>query len=69
MEVSATGLCTLAARGIPQPLIDSQSRSAFISRANEATQKGDRLNQEASDLSDQADKIQKDNPDAFKKSS
>jgi predicted acylesterase/phospholipase RssA len=58
-----------AARGIPQALIDSQSRSAFISRANAATQKGDRLNQEASDLSDQADKIQKDNPDAFKKSS
>jgi hypothetical protein len=58
-----------AARGIPQALIDSQSRSAFISRANEATQKGDRLNQEASDLSDQADKIQKDNPEAFKKSS
>ncbi len=58
-----------AARSIPQALIDSQSRSSFISRANEATQKGDRLNREAGDLSDQADKIQKDNPDAFKKSS
>jgi len=56
-----------AARDIPQALIDSQSRSSFTSRANAATEKADRLNKEAGDLSDQADKIQKDNPDAFKK--
>jgi len=56
-----------AAKGIPQALIDSQSRSAFVSSANAATEKGNRLNKEASDLSDQADKLQKDNPDIFKK--
>jgi len=56
-----------AAKGIPQALIDSQSRSCFISSATAATEKGNRLNKEASDLSDQADKLQKDNPDIFKK--
>jgi len=56
-----------AARDIPQALIDSQSRSSFISRANAATEKADRLSKEANELSDQADKVQKDNPDIFKK--
>ncbi len=56
-----------AARGVPQALIDSQSRSSFISSANAATEKGDRLNKEANDFSDQADKLEKDNPDIFKK--
>ncbi len=55
------------AKGIPQALIDSQSRSSFVSGANAATEKGNRLNKEASDLSDQADKLEKDNPDIFKK--
>jgi hypothetical protein len=55
------------ARSIPQALIDSQSRSSFISSANAATAKGDALNKEANDLSEQADKVQKDNPDIFKK--
>ncbi len=49
-------------------LIDSQSRSSFISRANAATEKAERLGKEADDLSAQAEKIQKDNPDSFKKS-
>ncbi|MFN2530056.1 MAG: hypothetical protein ABR555_02035 [Pyrinomonadaceae bacterium] len=56
-----------ALKGVPQALIDSQNRSSFISRANEATQKAERLNKEAEDIAEQAEKIQKDNPDAFKK--
>ena len=56
-----------AARSIPQALIDSQSRPSFVTRANAATDKANKLNQEASDLSDQADKLEKDNPDIFKK--
>lgn len=54
-------------KSIPQALIDSQTKSAFTSRGNAATEKAERLNKEAQDLSDQADKVQKDNPDAFKK--
>ena len=56
-----------AAKGIPQALIDSQNRASFVSSANAATEKGNRLNKEASDFSDQADKLEKDNPDIFKK--
>jgi len=55
-------------KSTPQALIDSQSRASFISRANAATQKAERLGKEADDLSAQAEKIQKDNPDSFKKS-
>ena len=55
-------------KSTPQALIDSQSRSSFISRANAATEKAERLGKEADDLSAQAEKIQKDNPDSFKKS-
>jgi hypothetical protein len=63
-----TGKAKVAkAIGIPQALIDSQSRSSFESSANAATAKADRLNKEANDLSDQADKLQKDHPDIFKK--
>jgi hypothetical protein len=57
-----------ALKSTPQALIDSQSRSSFISRANAATQKAERLGKEADDLSAQAEKIQKDSPDSFKKS-
>jgi len=56
-----------AAKGIPQALIDSQSRSSFESSANAASAKAERLNKEANDLSDQADKLEKANPDIFKK--
>ena len=56
-----------ALKSAPQALIDSQSRSSFISRANAATQKAESLSKEADDLGAQADKLQKDNPDAFKK--
>jgi hypothetical protein len=57
-----------ALKSTPQALIDSQSRASFISRANAATQKAERLGKEADDLSVQAEKVQKDNPDSFKKS-
>jgi len=54
-------------KSTPQALIDSQSRASFISRANEANQKAERLSKEADDLGAQAEKLQKDNPDSFKK--
>jgi hypothetical protein len=59
-----------AANGIPQALIAlivSQSRSSFIRRANAATEQADRLGKEAADLSPQGEKVQKDNPNSFKK--
>jgi hypothetical protein len=57
-----------ALKDIPQALIDSDSRSSFTSRANAATQKAERLMKEANDLEAQAEKLEKDNPDSFKKS-
>jgi predicted ribosome quality control (RQC) complex YloA/Tae2 family protein len=54
------------AKGTPQALIDSESRSSFISMANANNERVDRLNKEADDLAAQADKVQKDNPDIFK---
>ena len=56
-----------AVKSIPQALIDSQSRSSFISRIGAATEKAKRLDKEADDLGAQADKIQKDNPESIKK--
>jgi hypothetical protein len=55
-------------KSIPQALIDSQNRQAFISRANEATQNAERISKEADDLEAQADKVQSDNPTIIKKS-
>ena len=57
-----------ALKGTPQALIDSENRASFISHANEANQKAERLSKEADDLEAQADKLQKDNPDSIKKS-
>ena len=54
------------AKGTPQALIDSQSRESFISMANANTDRVDRLSKEADDLAEQADKLQKDDPDIFK---
>jgi hypothetical protein len=54
-------------KSTPQALIDSQSRSSFISSANAATLKEERLSKEADDLEAQADKLEKDNPGAIKK--
>src|SRR5882672_2609087 len=56
-----------AAKGTPQALIDSESRASFIARANDNTEKLDKLIKEADDLAGQAKKIETDNPDMFKK--
>ena len=55
------------AKGTPQALIDSENRTAFIAMANANNERVDRLSKEAEDLGAQADKVQKDNPDIFKK--
>jgi bacterioferritin (cytochrome b1) len=54
------------AKGTPQALIDSESRTSFISRANENNEKVDKLSKEAEDLAAQGTKMEKDNPDMFK---
>lgn len=54
------------ARGVPQALIDSESRQGWISKANSVNEKVTQLGKEADDIAGQADKIQKDNPDIFK---
>jgi len=55
------------AKGTPQALIESTNRSSYVIRAKSNNEKVDQLYKEAEDLGAQADKIQKDNPDAFKK--
>jgi polyhydroxyalkanoate synthesis regulator phasin len=54
------------AKGTPQALIDSKTRSAFAGMAKANNERVDRLTKEADDLAGQADKLQKDNPDLFK---
>ncbi len=54
------------AKGVPQALIDSESRQDWINKANSVNDKVTQLNKEADDLAAQADKIQKDNPGIFK---
>src|SRR6266404_1269106 len=56
-----------AAKGTPQALIDSESRSSFITRAQANNDKVAALAKEADDLAGQATKLEKDNPDMFKK--
>lgn len=56
-----------AAKGTPQALIESTNRSSFIIRANSNNSKVDQLYKEAEDIGAQAEKLQKDNPDLFKK--
>ena len=55
-----------AAKGTPQALLDSESRSSFVKRANENNEKVDKLTKEAEDLAAQADKILRDNKSVFK---
>jgi sucrose-6-phosphate hydrolase SacC (GH32 family) len=55
------------AKGTPQALIDSKSRSSFIAMANANNERVERLRKEADDLAAQAAKLEKDNPDMFKK--
>ena len=54
------------AKGVPQALIDSESRQGWVEKANSVSAKVTQLSKEADDLGAQADKIQKDNPDIFK---
>jgi hypothetical protein len=56
-----------AAKGTPQALIESTNRSSFVIRANSNNSKVDQLYKEAEDIGVQAEKLQKDNPDLFKK--
>jgi len=56
-----------ASKGTPQALIDSESRSSFISRAQANNEKVAALAKEADDLAEQAKKIEADNPNMFKK--
>jgi len=56
-----------ASKGTPQALLDSESRSSFISRAQANNEKVAQLAKEAEDLAAQATKLEKDNPDMFKK--
>ena len=56
-----------AAKGTPQALIESTNRSSFVIRANSNNSKVDQLFKEAEDIGAQAQKLQKDNPDIFKK--
>src|SRR6185436_2654702 len=56
-----------AAKGTPQALIESTNRSSFVIRANSNNTKVDQLFKEAEDIGAQAEKLQKDNPDMFKK--
>jgi hypothetical protein len=55
-----------AAKGIPQALLDSKGHAQFISMIKAAKDKAEKLNKEATDLRDAADKIQKDNPTVIK---
>jgi hypothetical protein len=56
---------TETAKGTPQALIDSESRSRFVAMANANNERVDRLRKEADDLAAQAEKLQRDNPDTF----
>ena len=66
-EYNKRGDICETAKGTPQALIESTNRSSFVIRANSNNAKVDQLNKEAEDLGNQADKLQKDNPDIFKK--
>jgi hypothetical protein len=48
-------------------LIDAQSRDAFTRRAAAANQKAEPLSRDADERAARAEKIQKDNPNSFKK--
>jgi hypothetical protein len=56
-----------ASKGTPQALIDSESRTSFISRTQANNEKVAQIGKEAEDLAGQAKKLEADNPDMFKK--
>ncbi len=55
-----------AAKDTPQALIESADRRSFANRVTSNNAKVDALGKEATALSDQADKLVKDNPNIFK---
>src|SRR5258708_36024542 len=55
-------------KGTPQALLDIESRSSFITRAQATNEKCAQLAKEAEDLAAQATKIEKDNTNMFMKS-
>jgi hypothetical protein len=65
-EYNKRGELVQTAKGVPQALIDSESRQGWIDKANTVNAKVTELGKEADGLGAQADKIQKDNPDIFK---
>src|SRR5258708_2074716 len=56
-----------ASKGTPQALIDSESRSSFITRANVNNGRVAQLLKDADEIAGQAKKLEADNPDMFKK--
>jgi len=56
-----------AAKGTPQALIDSESRSSFVGRANVNNGRVSQLLKDADEIAGQAKKLEADNPDMFKK--
>src|SRR6266851_4224843 len=56
-----------ASKGTAQALIDSESRSSFISRANANNGRVAQLLKDADEIAGQAKKLEADNPDMFKK--
>jgi hypothetical protein len=68
-EFNKRGELMEAAKGTPQALIESTNWSSFANRANSNQSKIEQIMKEANDLAAEADKIQKDNPDVFKKGS
>ena len=56
-----------ASKGTPQALIDSESRSSFVSRANVNNGRVAQLLKDADEIAGQAKKLEADNPDMFKK--
>jgi hypothetical protein len=57
-EYNKRGEMVAMAKGVPQALIDSESREGWVNKANEVNAKVDKLRQEADDIAAQADKIQ-----------
>jgi len=56
----------LELKKIPQALIDSDGEKAFRDASGKIAENVNKMTKEAKELSDKADKIQKDNPDVMK---
>lgn len=56
-----------ASKGTPQALLDSESRSSFVARANTNSGKVAQLAKDVDEIAGQAKKLEAANPDMFKK--